>query len=196
MKKWILPFIFGMVVLLAACVPAAAAPTPTIEEKPASQTAAGKPTAAAQAESTTSDPFTYCAKVINIDRPNSSYSGPKMPGEIVQGLLKVSGASSDIPADVITNGSSWRCMDGKVYACFIGANLPCAEKANSDKTPSPAENDYCQANPGGDFIPAVVTGHNTIYEWQCQGDKAAAGKQVFHSDARGFIAEIWYPIAK
>jgi hypothetical protein len=85
-------------------------------------------------------------------------------------------------------------MDGKVYACTVGANLPCDSKANTDKTPTQPEIDFCQANPTSDFIPAAVTGHDTIYEWICKAGKPEVGKQVFQVDKQGYIVEIWYVI--
>ena len=85
-------------------------------------------------------------------------------------------------------------MDGQVYGCFVGANLPCTSKANTDRTPTAAENDYCKANPNSDFIPAAVTGHDTVYEWRCQNGGPEIAKQVFQVDSSGYISEIWYPL--
>jgi hypothetical protein len=86
-------------------------------------------------------------------------------------------------------------MDSQVYACNFGANLPCDSKANIDKTPSAAMGDYCKANPGSDFIPMNITGHETIYSWHCVKDVAEPLEQIAQVDAAGYQAEIWYPIA-
>ncbi len=139
------------------------------------------------------DPFAYCAAVVTIDTPDSRYTGPHMPDALLQGLKKASGAAADAPNELFTNGGYWRCMDRKVYACTVGANLPCAAKANTNKTPTQAEIDFCQANPTAD-IPAVVTGHESIYAWTCKQGKPQIDQQVFHVDPQGFIAEIWYAI--
>lgn len=48
--------------------------------------------------------------------------------------------------------------------------------------------------PDSDFIPAYITGHDTIYEWRCTNGAPEIVKQVFQVDAQGFIADIWYPI--
>ena len=141
-----------------------------------------------------SDPFAYCAAVGTIDKPDASYTGPKMPPQIVQGLKKASGAAVDAPDDIFTNGSTWRCMDAKVYACFVGANLPCDSKANADKTPTQAEIDFCKSSPTSDFIPMAVTGHDTIYAWACKEGAPAIEKQVWQVDPQGYIQDIWYPI--
>jgi hypothetical protein len=139
------------------------------------------------------DPFAYCAAVGTIDTPDSRYTGPHMPDALVQGLRKASGASADAPDEWFTNGSYWRCMDNQVYACTVGANLPCADKANTGKTPTQAEKDFCQANPTA-VIPAAVTGNESIYAWTCKQDKPEIDQQVFHVDSQGFIVEIWYAI--
>ena len=86
-------------------------------------------------------------------------------------------------------------MDGQVYACNFGANLPCSSKANTDKTPSPAMEDYCKANPDSEFIPMSVTGHSTIYSWHCVKDTPELLDQIAKVDAAGYLAQIWYPIA-
>jgi len=148
---------------------------------------------AAQA-STYTDPFAYCAATGTIDAPGPNYTGPKMPDAIVKALQKASGASADMPVEIFKGASYWRCMDGKVYGCFVGANLPCTDKANTDRTPTAGENDYCKANPNSDFIPAAVTGHNTIYEWRCQNGGPEIVKQVFQVDSSGYISNFWYPL--
>ena len=119
-----------------------------------------------------------------------------MPDAVVAGLKNAAGISSDMPAEVLAQSSFWRCMNGKVYACTVGANLPCQEKADLSKTPSKAMNEYCTANPKADFIPAVVTGRATVYEWKCVNGKPEAGKQLFTADAQGFLSEFWYEISK
>jgi Tol biopolymer transport system component len=97
--------------------------------------------------------------------------------------------------DIFRQTTIWRCMDGVVYACNFGANLPCDSKANIDKNPTQAMNDYCQANPNSDFIPMYVTGHDTIYTWRCNEGTAEALEQVGRVDAAGYLADIWYEIA-
>jgi len=179
-----------LLVTVSACAPQPATST-TAPNPPANQpSTAVEPTTA----SSFTDPFAYCAAVGNIDTPDSRFSGPHMPDVLAQGLKKASGASADAPIEMFTTGAYWRCMDGKVYACTVGANLPCDSKANTDKTPTQAETDFCVANPTSDFIPAAVTGHDTIYSWKCTAGKPAIDQQVFHVDKQGYIVEIWYAI--
>jgi hypothetical protein len=200
-----------LLVALAACTtqtppavptlaPSATSNPPTVTPPPATATTASTPPASTLAPGATpqtgsySDPFAYCAAVGTADTPDVRYTGPLMPVAVAQGLRKASGASADAPEEMFTTGAYWRCMDGKVYACTVGANLPCDSKANTDKTPTQPEIDFCQANPASDVIPASVTGHDTIYEWSCKAGQPEAGKQVFQVDKQGYIAEIWYAI--
>jgi hypothetical protein len=37
----------------------------------------------------------------------------------------------------------------------------------------------------------AATGHDTIYEWSCNGRRAVAGKTVMTVDPQGYIAENW-----
>ncbi len=154
-------------------------------------TAVPSPTQAA----TYSDPFAYCAAVGTIDEPDAHYVGPKVPEVIAKGLMKATNASPDAPLDLFIQNSFWRCMDGKVYGCFVGANIPCWSKANTDRAPTAAETEFCKTQPNADSIPAVVTGHETIYEWRCENGVPEIIRQVLKVDSRGFISDFWYEIS-
>ena len=196
MKKVLL--LVGLI-FLAGCTPTTAVPTtaPAITATPpAAPTEEPTPEAtAANPVETFSDPFAYCAAVGTVDAPDAHYNGPAMPESVAQGLQVA--LQTDMPLEVLNNGASWRCMDGQVYACFVGANLPCTEKANTDETPAQPLIDFCQQadNTNAEVIPAAVTGHNTVYSWRCSDGKPAIVQQVFQVDAQGFIADIWYPIS-
>lgn len=196
----------ALIGLLAACSSPTLppAPTPVVVTLPPTQPPPppqptspppAQPTTAAQPVSASStDPFAYCAVVGNLDAPDARWTGPKMPDAVLNGLIQAAKLSPNMPRDVLTQSSFWRCMSNKVYACTVGANLPCQEKADTNKTPTAAMNDYCKANPKADFIPAVVTGRATVYEWKCVNGKPEVGKELFKADARGFISDFWYEI--
>jgi hypothetical protein len=150
--------------------------------------------AASATPATYTDPFAYCTAVGTIDSPGPDYTGTQVPASVAEGLRKALNAP-DTPLDVLENGSFWRCMDGNVYACFVGANLPCETKADTNRTPTQAETDYCNQNPSSDFIPAVVTGRATVYEWRCTDGAPEIVKQITQPDAQGFLSDIWYKIA-
>lgn len=141
------------------------------------------------------DPFAYCKAVGTIDSPDSRYTGPKTPEAIVVGLKKAFGAPEGAPLDVFERGTYWRCMDGSVYACNVGANLPCTEKADTSRVPNQGMKEWCESNRDSDFIPAFASGRATIYEWRCTGNEPTIVKEVNKPDAAGYISNIWYEIS-
>ncbi|MBN1658100.1 MAG: hypothetical protein JXA93_06845 [Anaerolineae bacterium] len=149
----------------------------------------------AAAPETYTDPFAYCADIGTVDAPDVTYTGPAVPESVARGLQTALDAP-DTPLDMLQNGSVWRCVDGQVVACFVGANLPCEAKANLDKTPTQEMTDFCTANPNSDFVPAVVTGRETVYEWRCTDGTPEVVRQVSQPDAQGFFSEIWYEIGQ
>jgi Tol biopolymer transport system component len=141
------------------------------------------------------DPFAYCAAVGTVDTPAAPYTGPQISDGIINGYKAAAGLeNSPMPMDIFKQTTIWRCMDSRVYACNFGANLPCSSKANTDKTPSPAMEDYCKANPDAEFIPMSVTGHSTVYSWHCVKDTPELLDQIAKVDAAGYLANIWYAI--
>ncbi len=138
------------------------------------------------------DPFAYCAAVGDIDAPDARYTGEPLPLVIIEGIRTATGASADAPLEFFERGSFWRCMDGAVYACIVGANLPCEAKADTSETPSAAMVEFCAANADAEVIPAAVTGRETVYAWRCEAETPAIERQVMQVDARGFLADIWY----
>lgn len=138
------------------------------------------------------DPFAYCAEIQDIDAPDEPYVGEAVPDAVVEGIRDATGASADAPAEFFRDGASWRCMGGEVYACVVGANLPCEAKADVSEDPSAEMTRFCEANPDAEAIPAAVTGRETVFAWSCEGGEAVVERQVFQVDERGFIAEIWY----
>jgi hypothetical protein len=153
------------------------------------------PEGAAGTAAAFTDPFAYCAAVGTSDSPAPPYAGPTLPDSVIAGLKKALDMPDDVPAEVLQNGTFWRCMNGKVYACFVGANLPCEAKANTDRTPTQALMEFCQQNPDADVVPMVVTGHDTVYEWRCNNDQPEIVRQFAEADERGFVSNIWYEIA-
>ena len=140
------------------------------------------------------DPFAYCAAVGTIDAPDARYTGAEMPDAIVQGLINLEVVTADAPEE-FQKSATWRCIDGKVWVCHFGANLPCQEKADMSKEPTAEMEDFCEANPTADVIPAATTGRATVYDWKCVGGKPEAGEQIFRADAQGYLADFWYELA-
>jgi hypothetical protein len=152
---------------------------------------AGEHGRVAEGQASFTDPFAYCRDVGKADEPTILYAGPEMPDVIVEGLRKVLDIPDDAPME---QGTFWRCMDGKVWACFVGANLPCTAKADVSREPSPEMTEFCREQPDSDFIPAYVTGRETVYVWRCKSGSPEIVKQWVEPDARGFLSSIWYEI--
>ncbi len=137
-----------------------------------------------------SDPFAYCASVGTDDMPAGETVDGELPDVIVQGMIAQDLVSADAP-EAIQQAAQWRCMDGNVWVCVVGANLPCGEKADLSDTPTDAMSEFCQANANADAIPAAVTGRATVYSWQCDGETPTVIEQLFTADAQGYLAEFW-----
>ncbi|MFN8498544.1 MAG: hypothetical protein U0641_11890 [Anaerolineae bacterium] len=150
--------------------------------------------AAPAGQGTIADPWTYCKAVGTIDEPDARYVGPANPEAVALSLFR-SQISPDKPMDPqVVKSTTWRCADGKVVACNFGANIPCREKANTDKTPTTGMNDFCKANPNSDIIPLAVTGRATVYAWKCVNGTPTVDRQVTEPDAQGFLASFWHPV--
>jgi hypothetical protein len=105
-------------------------------------------------------------------------------------MIKQGIVSAEAPLE-FQQSATWRCMDNRVWVCHFGANLPCLEKANTSKTPTPEMKDFCTTNPAAESIPAAVTGRATVYEWKCNRGEPEVAKQIFTVDPRGYLADFW-----
>ena len=110
-------------------------------------------------------------------RMPGSPASPSRPA-ILNGLRQALNIPAATPNDQFEKSTFWRCMGGKVYACNVGANIPCSAKAVTDKTPTQAMKEFCTANPKSDFLPAAVTGRETVYSWKCTDGVPAIDKEL------------------
>ncbi len=124
-------------------------------------------------------PRAYCARAGTDDEVRAA---PASLAADIRRLFHVDGRFA-------VRSSFYRCADGAVLVCWVGANLPCG-KANAAKE-LPAATQWCQAHENSDFIPMAVTGHDTLYSWRCAGGTAVPGAPVGPLDARGFFADYW-----
>ncbi len=147
-----------------------------------------------QSQETFSNPFQYCKAVGTVDTPGDRYTGEKVPTYIAEQLKEEFGASESMPNNLFMEGTYWRCMDGSLYACNVGNNLPCQEKADVSKEPNEGMINYCKENPDAEFIPAFAQGRTTVYEWKCSGTEPEIVKQIIDTDAAGYQKNFWYKI--
>jgi len=85
--------------------------------------------------------------------------------------------------------AQYRCMNGKVVICFVGANLPCA-KMNAKRENAGADS-FCRDNPAAESVPAFATGHDTIYAYRCRAGRAEVTATIRQLDERGFARTLW-----
>jgi hypothetical protein len=111
-----------------------------------------------------------------------------LPAALVPEVQRVFGLQNE-DAGWARKSTVIRCMGGKTWACNYGANLPCG-KANTSSA-MPAGDDWCKQNPNSDFIPAYITGHDSIRQWRCVDGAPAATGAPAEVDAQGFLVAYW-----
>lgn len=97
----------------------------------------------------------------------------------------------NLPPLIAQRTMVWRCSGRRVLVCYTGANLPCGKLETSASLP--AVQAWCAANAGA-TVPAVVTGHDQLWRWRCDGQAAVRDGQTWHLDPRGYAAELWRPL--
>lgn len=174
------------------------APAATTETAPATTPVSTEPAAqATQTASSTSgqtDPFTYCESVGTVDKTDATYTGEALPEKLIQAMVKAQMVTVDLPQLKEPGYVQWRCMDKKVYACIVGANIPCEAKADTSKEPNDGLLQFCKENATSDMIPAVASGRTTVYSWSCKDGKPIVGDQHTQVDAQGYPASFWTSI--
>lgn len=141
--------------------------------------------------SATDDPWRYCRAVKTIDAVDARYVGEMVPARLVAAMRGTFGFGGEMPDEQVRAGTQWRCMGGAVWACYVGANLPCGATVDLRRVPSEGSLDWCRKEPEADSLPAVVTGRATAYTWRCRGGRPVVIRQVWRADARGFHVGIW-----
>lgn len=119
---------------------------------------------------------------------------PALHDGAIRAFRKLFPEARDVPSDqMLASEAKFRCMNGTIYACFIGANLPCS-KINTD-TRNPGADAFCKDNPGADSVPMAASGHDTLYSYRCRKGHAETVGKLFDLDRRGFAKSLWAPIA-
>jgi hypothetical protein len=139
------------------------------------------------------DLYKLCRQVKNDDtvRP---YSHALYAGTVKAFKKLFPDAKSAPEESELQTEANYRCMDGKVLTCFIGANLPCA-KINTERN-NPGAAEYCKTAKNGDTPPMVATGHDALYAYTCQNGKAVVSGTVWALDKRGFAKKLWAEVRR
>lgn len=136
----------------------------------------------------TDDLHKLCRQARNDDTIRD-YS-PALRDGTVQAFRKLAPDAQGTPDDSeLQTQAQYRCMDGKVLVCFVGANLPCV-KMNASRD-NPGADAFCRSNPNQDGVPAVATGHDTIFSYRCRAGKAEVAGRIWELDKRGFARKLW-----
>lgn len=157
------------------------------------------------------DPFSYCASVGTIDdvvRLDTSsddvsqwelvildtrWAGPPVPEAVMQ-FFSAQYLETLLPEYLADRGLIWRCFEGGVWGCIVGAHGGLCDKAETSREPNRQMVEFCQENSEYDHMPFGVTGHGTIYIWNCREGAPVIDRQWLDVDPRGFISENWYEI--
>lgn len=132
-----------------------------------------------------SDPFSFCRWVDTIDWPVHQqplgiyYAGDPSP-------------FGGQPGEEVV----WRCWAGKVLGCRVMASAGPCMKANTSREPSPELLAWCRANPWTS-PPLAVTGHNSIFRWECSGSNPIIAEQLIPDssiDGLGYFLGPWFEI--
>jgi hypothetical protein len=111
------------------------------------------------------------------------------PAKVPADLAARVGRALNLDDHAVRQATFVRCDGDRLLACYVGANLNCF-KANLRRT-LPGATAWCRDHPGSASIPMYATGHETVYEWSCNGSRAVAGKIAMPVDARGYVAGNW-----
>lgn len=123
------------------------------------------------------NPIAYCKMVKTMDDPlkDRRYSGPST----TLAILSAVGAEESQASQV-----SWRCMDGRVYAC-VDLNAPvCGKALSNHERPNKYETQFCIDHPN---VPIVDATHG---EWGCRGSKPVPA-DTGPVDKRGYSPLVW-----
>ncbi len=131
------------------------------------------------------DPTQFCKAVKDTDKVDDSgvvdkrYVGPQSPPSI---------------SIVMKENFYWRCMDGKVYACYTGANGRACGKPILGNNPTLSLREYCASNPDATYIPGAA--NDTYMPWQCNGTTPSPDRSdpPPDLDKRGFVRGFWKQI--
>jgi len=149
--------------------------------------------AASVGHTTYSEPFAFCRAVKNLDIHgeqgivDNRYIGPAIPPSVLRAVQRrVAGAEE--------GQTTWRCMGGAVYACYLGASGRACMKTHVVRRPTKIIRAYCAQYPGT----SVPNSQNdTAASWNCNGsvpvlDSAYPQPRL---DLRGYLADAWVKVS-
>lgn len=100
----------------------------------------------------------------------------------------------DIPRRApVARPATWRCEDGKVLICSLGASGDaCSPTSAYDADRRRAFQQFCRENPGSDYISHALT-MGLHAEWKCNG-RTPMKTSSWPLDRRGYVRSAWKPL--
>jgi hypothetical protein len=115
----------------------------------------------------------YCAA-------HKSYGGPGEDGTTNREVLAM-------------GANTWRCMDGKVLVCNLGASgAACESTMPYDADRRKVFVEFCHQNPNSDYIAASIS-RGLAGEWRCRGVVPVESRRI-PVDKRGYFQSSWRPL--
>ena len=147
--------------------------------------------ASVRAHADVSDPAARCSKVRN-DDAIQGYD-PALKAKFIAAFSRLfPGAERPVEERLMVAQAKSRCMDGVLYACFVGANLPCSKM--DAKRRNRGASAFCKTNRESSVVPLVATGHDTIFSYRCRRGQALVDGETYRLDRRGFATKLWTPL--
>ena len=131
-----------------------------------------------------------CLRAGNDDTVRSY--APSLRAGFLKAYKRLFPDSREKPDEAELKTAVFRCMDGHLLACFVGANLPCGKLDTSKENKGATA--FCRQNPKANTVPMSATGHDTIYFFACSNGIAKIKEQNWKVDGRGFGVDLWKPM--
>jgi hypothetical protein len=133
------------------------------------------------------DPFTYCKAVVTRDGgeggvDDSRYVGTQPPDAVIHAMMKKVG---------VTESFAWRCMNGNVYGCYLGASGRGCRIADTSERQVAAIRTFCAENPNSSIVPNSV--NYSASDWTCNGNTPIV-VESYPVDHRGYMAGNWVQV--
>lgn len=135
------------------------------------------------------DPILFCRVAKNADShgegsvSDKRYAGPENPQAAVDAIHAV---VPKVSADSVV----WRCMDGNMYACYLGASGRACTQFSHSLKPTRVLRGYCAQYPG---TPIPEAANDTAADWTCNGITPVRDRRFppMALDKRGYIQNAW-----
>lgn len=128
------------------------------------------------------DPALYCQANPTVDIPAAPYAGPAVPDWV---------AGAVVPAGKARNSGAiaWRCLSGRVFACFDGTGLGTCTKPDQSVVATEELTRFCEGKRNAK-VPDTVVPH-AVPVWACRKGKPEVTGYRGGLDSQGYFADNW-----